>query len=104
MIANYVSWFYSIYYIKKKYPQLELKVLSLHMEKKWIAKMLTLGLPLGFNNAVYSLGHLLLRSIVNSHGAVFMAGATASNKLDTLVYLVLEAFARCCSGVSEVDL
>ena len=93
VIANYVSWFYSIYYIKKKYPQLELKVLSLHMEKKWIAKMLTLGLPLGFNNAVYSLGHLLLRSIVNSHGAVFMAGATASNKLDTLVYLVVEAFA-----------
>lgn len=93
VIAHFVAWFYSIYYMKKHYPQLEVKIFSFHMEKTWIRKMVMLGLPLGFNSGIYSLGHLLLRSIVNSHGSVFMAGATASNKLDTLVYMVISAFA-----------
>lgn len=76
VIAHFVAWFYSIYYMKKHYPQLEVKIFSFHMEKTWIRKMVMLGLPLGFNSGIYSLGHLLLRSIVNSHGSVFMAGAT----------------------------
>lgn len=93
VIANFVSWFYSIWYIKKNYPQLEYKVLSMELDKHWIRRMVSLGLPLGFNSGVYSLGHLLLRSIVNSHGSIFMAGATASGKLDSIVYMVLAAFA-----------
>lgn len=93
VIATFVSWFYSIWYIKKNYLELEFKVFSLQLDKHWIRRMVSLGLPLGFNSGVYSLGHLLLRSIVNSHGSVFMAGATASGKLDSIVYMVLAALA-----------
>lgn len=44
-------------------------------------RLLTLGFPMAFQNAVISLGGMILQSVINGFGVIFIAGFTATNKL-----------------------
>lgn len=60
--------------------------------------ILRLGLPIGINDALFSLGHLILSSIVNTHGSAFVAGYSAAGKLDTLSFMPLSSFAAAATA------
>ena len=53
------------------------------------AKLLMLGFPMAFQNAVISVGGMIVQFVVNGFGVIFIAGFTATNKL----YGVLEVAA-----------
>ena len=53
------------------------------------AKLLNLGYPVAFQNIVIFIGGMIVQSVVNSFGVVFIAGFTATNKL----YGILESAA-----------
>lgn len=44
-------------------------------------KMLLLGIPLGMQNIITALGGVIVQSVINGFGVVFIAGFTAANKL-----------------------
>lgn len=52
-------------------------------------RLLIVGLPIVFQNTMISIGGMILQSVVNSYGFLFVAGYTAANKL----YGLLEAAA-----------
>lgn len=52
-------------------------------------ELMRLGLPMAFQNAVISIGGMIVQSVVNGFGVLFIAGFTATNKL----YGVLEVAA-----------
>ena len=52
-------------------------------------KLVLLGLPMAFQNAIISVGGMIVQSVVNGFGVIFIAGFTATNKL----YGVLEVAA-----------
>ena len=52
-------------------------------------KLLMLGFPMAFQNAVISVGGMIVQFVVNGFGVIFIAGFTATNKL----YGVLEVAA-----------
>lgn len=52
-------------------------------------RLLKLGFPTAFQNAVISVGGMIVQSVVNGFGVIFIAGFTATNKL----YGMLEAAA-----------
>lgn len=51
--------------------------------------LLKLGIPMAFQNAVISVGGMIVQSVVNQFGVIFIAGFTATNKL----YGILEVAA-----------
>ena len=53
-IAMFCSWFFSIGYIKKKYPELEFTVLPKKFDRQILKQIVSIGLPLGLNNSIYS--------------------------------------------------
>lgn len=53
ILAMFASWFFSIVYIRKKYPELNLPMISFHLNKKILRDILVVGLPLGLNNSIY---------------------------------------------------
>ncbi|MBQ7942960.1 MAG: MATE family efflux transporter [Lachnospiraceae bacterium] len=53
------------------------------------ATLMKLGLPLAFQNAIICVGGMIVQTVVNSFGMLFIAGFTAANKL----YGVLEVAA-----------
>lgn len=50
-------------------------------DKNVCVKLLKLGYPVAFQNIVIFIGGMIVQSVVNSFGVVFIAGFTATNKL-----------------------
>lgn len=92
VIAQFSAWFYSIWHIRRKYPELDLRLLRFSVDRGNLRQMIRLGLPIGFNNAVFSLGFVLLNSLINQQGTVFMAGVTAASRVDNLIFLPIASF------------
>ena len=49
------------------------------------AQLMKLGLPIAFQNLIISVGGLILQSVVNAQGFLFMAGYNAASRLQTLM-------------------
>ena len=58
-------------------------------DKEVCVKLLKLGYPVAFQNIVIFIGGMIVQSVVNSFGVIFIAGFTATNKL----YGILESAA-----------
>ena len=72
-IAMFISWIVSIVYIRKKFPEMQFTFLPRRFSGT-MKDILAIGLPVGLNNSLYSLGHVALQTFNNSQGAIFMAG------------------------------
>lgn len=88
LIAQLSSGLYCLVHIRK------IEFLSLNKEdyrfdKELDKKLILLGLPMAFQNAIISVGGMIVQAVVNGFGVIFIAGFTATNKL----YGVLEVAA-----------
>ncbi len=88
LIAQLFSSLFCLYRIRR------IEVLSLCpadfcLQGHLPAKLLMLGFPMAFQNAVISVGGMIVQFVVNGFGVIFIAGFTATNKL----YGVLEVAA-----------
>ncbi|MCR5230478.1 MAG: MATE family efflux transporter [Solobacterium sp.] len=97
IIAMYLSWASSIIYIKKKYPELPFTVLPGSLNRESLVKILKTGLPLGFNNSVYTVGHIMMQSLINTQGSYFMAGASITGRIMGLSSIAITSFAAAMS-------
>lgn len=88
VIAQFSSSIYCYIHIRK------IDILTLSKEHFVLIgdldkKLVFLGLPMAFQNAIISVGGMIVQSVVNGFGVTFIAGFTATNKL----YGVLEVAA-----------
>ncbi len=60
--------------------------------------VLRLGIPAGFQNAIFAIANLFIQSGVNSFDAVTVEGNSAAANSDALVYDVMNAFYMACSS------
>ena len=72
-LSMFASWLFSVIYIRRKYPELEFTLLPKKLNKNILRRIITVGLPLGLNNSIYSVGHIFLQALVNAQGSTFMA-------------------------------
>ena len=80
-IAMFISWLVSIAYIRKMFPEIQFTFLPRRFSGKMMKDILAIGLPVGLNNSLYSLGHVALQTFNNSQGAVFMAGGAVAGRI-----------------------
>ncbi|MCM1297775.1 MAG: MATE family efflux transporter [Muribaculaceae bacterium] len=88
LIAQLISGLFCFCHIRR----IELLALSsrdFSLQGRLPAKLLTLGFPMAFQNAIISIGGMIVQFVVNGFGVIFIAGFTATNKL----YGVLEVAA-----------
>lgn len=74
--------------------KLELKKLRISKEK--LLEILKLGLPAGFQGAIFSISNVLIQSTVNSFGSDAMAGNTATCNIEGFVYVAMNALHHTC--------
>ena len=65
----------------RKLPVLEMKLTGLRLDWFGAGRLLHLGSPMAFQNAIISVGGMIVQSVVNGAGVIFIAGFTATNKL-----------------------
>lgn len=99
-IAMYVSWIVSIIYIKRKFPEFEFSFLPKHFSAAEMKKMVTIGLPIGLNNSLYSFGHIAMQTMVNAQGSVFMAGNSVSGRITGLANIAITALSSAATTFS----
>lgn len=61
-------------------------------DKKLSIYLMKLGLPMAFQNAVICIGGMVLQTVINSFGVVFLAGFTATNKLYGLLEVAATSY------------
>lgn len=100
IIAQFVSWFASMLYLKLRFPNIEYSPVPRAIDRECLKEELKTGLPLGFNNSVYSVGHMLVQTVVNMQGVEFAAGATAGTKVISFATLATTAFSQAAMTYS----
>ncbi|MDE7214170.1 MAG: hypothetical protein K2N42_06290, partial [Anaeroplasmataceae bacterium] len=77
--------------MKTKRPY-QFKLRLLKINKKEAKDILSLGLPAGMQNAIFSMANLFIQSGVNSFDTIMVEGNSAAANADALVYDVMAAF------------
>lgn len=88
LIAQIISGIFCFYHIRR-IEILTLTASDFTLREHRPLKLFLLGAPMAFQNAVISVGGMIVQSVVNGFGVIFIAGFTATNKL----YGVLEVAA-----------
>lgn len=99
-VAIYFSWLVSIFYIRKKFPELEFSILPKGISGEEMKKILTLGLPIGLNNSLFSFGHVAIQTLVNAQGSAFMAGASVAGRVNGCANIAITAIASAATTFS----
>jgi putative MATE family efflux protein len=80
VLAQICSALYCLHHIRR------IEILRLHRED-WSADpalaghLMRIGLPMALQNSIISIGGMIVQSVVNGFGVIFLAGYTATNKL-----------------------
>ena len=88
LIAQMISSLFCLWHIGK-IEMLKLGREHFRLKPAMAGKLLSLGSPMAFQNGIIAVGGMIVQSVVNRFGVIFIAGFTATNKL----YGVLEVAA-----------
>lgn len=91
LIAQLVSAVFCIFHIRK------IKILSFRRDdfrfhQGMTQKLLILGSPMAFQNGIIAVGGMIVQSVVNGFGVIFIAGFTATNKLYGLLEIAATSY------------
>lgn len=94
-IATVISQMFAAIYcfktLNKELP-FQLTKESFQVDTHLIKKLIKLGTPLAFQNIIIAVGGIVLQSVVNGFGFLFIAGYTATNKFYGILEVVSISF------------
>lgn len=93
IIAQFSSWFFGIYYINKHYPELRIHPFKNNFDRHLFTRAMKLGIPSGIQQALFSVGVMVLQTLINRYDTAFIAGFQGANKLDTFGFMPVQSFA-----------
>ncbi|MCI8297267.1 MAG: MATE family efflux transporter [Lachnospiraceae bacterium] len=76
----------------------------LHINKGMLLRIAKVGLPAGFQGAVFSISNVLIQSSVNDFGAIAVAGNTAASNLEGFVYSAMNSIHQTCLSFTSQNL
>ena len=103
-LAIFSSWFFSIAYIRQKYPELDFHFLPKQFDKTILKNIISVGLPLGLNNSIYSIGHILMQSLINMQGSTFIAACSVATKLTGISNVAINSFSSAATTFAGQNL
>ena len=95
--ALFLSWLFSIVYICRAYPEMRFSLLPHGFDAAILREMLTIGLPLGLNNALYSVGHVFLQALYNTLGSTFVAGCSVASKVNGIATIAITSYSSAAT-------
>ncbi len=98
--AMFLAWIVSIIYIKRRYPELEFTVLPRGVVKSELKTILSIGVPIGLNNSLFSFGHVALQTLINAQGSLFMAGWSIAGRVTGLANMAITGISSAATTYS----
>ncbi len=97
-VSQYISAFCIFFSLLKSKEVYSLRIKELKITKSRAIKILSLGIPAGFQSAIFAIANLFIQFGVNSLDAVMVEGNSAAQNADALVYDVMAAFYTACAS------
>ena len=94
VIAQLVSSVLILYLLTKTNENYRLVWKDLHVDMELTKEILSVGLPVGLQQAVTSFSNVYVQSYINSFGSAGMAGWSSFTKIDSFLALPLQSIAQ----------
>ena len=91
VIAQGVSGLYCLLQLRS-IPILKMDRSCFRPDKELSGRLMMLGLPIAAQNSIIAVGGMIIQSVVNGFGVVFIAGFTATNKLYGILEIAAASF------------
>lgn len=91
VVSQCISAFLIVRCLMKSDASYQIKLEKLRLIPSKAIAITKIGLPAGFQGAVFSISNVLIQSSLNSFGSVAMAGSTASGNIEGFVYTSMNA-------------
>ena len=91
LIAQVLSSVYC-YYFLRKIKEVQPAKEDFKVEAGLMGRLLYLGFPMAFQNAIIAIGGMAVQFVVNGFGVLFIAGFTATNKLYGLLEIAATSY------------
>ena len=92
-----LSWIFSIFYIRHTYPAVSFPIFPREFDLPILCNILKIGLPLGLNTALYSVGHVLLQALYNTLGSTFVAGCSVAGKVSGIANIAITSYSSAAT-------
>ncbi len=95
-IATILSQFFSavmvMILVHRKGEAFRLSLKKVRLHRDLLKRILWIGLPAGIQSALYTISNLIIQAGVNSFGTVTIASWTVFGKIDSVFWMVMDAF------------
>jgi putative MATE family efflux protein len=85
VISQGVSGILSFVWIVAKYPMLRVSARHFKMDRRFLARHLSIGMNMGFQFSITAIGTIVIEGALNHFGATKIAAFTAAQKVEQLV-------------------
>ncbi len=91
LIAQLISSVFCLWHIRR-IEILRISRGDIRLDGELARRLLGLGFPMAFQNAIIAVGGMIVQAVVNRFGVVFIAGFTATNKLYGLLEIAATSY------------
>lgn len=93
VLAQLLASLYCLLFIRRSHMY-QLSASNKTLSKDLLKEQITLGLPMGAQNLITSIGGLVVQATANSFGVLFVTGYAAANKLYALLEIAATSYAQ----------
>lgn len=94
IVAQYISAFLIVIRLKNIENACRLNFKRVKIYKDELKEIIRIGLPAGFQTSLFSFSNVLIQSTINTFGSIAMAGNTAAQNADAIIYVCTNAFGQ----------
>lgn len=98
IISQYISAFLLMISLMKENTNIKLIVKDIRLYDGYSHLVLSLGLPSGFQSAIFAIANLFIQSGVNSFDGGVVKGNSAAQNADSITFNVMAAFYTACAS------
>ena len=91
VLAQLISGVLCLFYMKKKFPILHIKKKEWHLNGHCIARLCSMGIPMGLQYSVTAIGSVILQISVNRLGSAIVAAITSGGRLSMFLCCPFDA-------------
>ena len=92
IVSQFISAVMIIIHMSRLEGMLHLSFVRLRIHKKYLKKILLIGIPSGVQGSLFSLSNVILQSSINSFGSLVVAGSAAAANVENFYYVGYHAF------------
>ena len=104
IVAQYISSLLIVIRLKSIENACRLNFKKVRIYKEELKDIIKIGLPAGFQSSLFSFSNVLIQSTINTFGSAAMAGNTAAQNADAIIYTCTNAVAQTAMTFSSQNL